>query len=170
VTREIPLTQGLVATVDDSDFEAIGVFKWCAMRTKDGRIYAYRGSRSGSGKWHPMYMHRFIMGLVFGDGILVDHRDGNGLNNVRTNLRLATNTGNARNRRYGRSASGYKGAYLVKRRDKRPWTASIRADGGRRYLGYFETAEEAARAYDAAAKELHGEFARLNFPTAEASS
>jgi hypothetical protein len=160
----IPLSRGLFATVDESDVEAVSAFKWSALKSKSGTTYAVRMESIGTGKRRIVYMHRFLMGFGAGDGRLVDHRDGNGLNNVRSNLRPATNAQNVCNKRHRRSAAfKYKGTRLLERRG-RPWGAAICANGKRINLGYYETAEEAAMAYDRAATELHGEFARLNFP------
>jgi hypothetical protein len=111
-----------------------------------------------------IYMHRLITGA--GPKHQVDHRNGNGLDNRRLNLRIATGTQNRANQgplrmRNGR-ASQYKGVYRDNRRDR--WTASIQIDRQSHYLGRFANEEAAARAYDAAALEAWGQFARLNFP------
>lgn len=95
-------------------------------------------------------------------GFIVDHRDHEGLNNTRTNLRLATRSQNSCNNKKTRGRSSkYKGVS----RDKRGyWRAKIHFKGKHIFLGYFDNEIDAARAYDKAAKELHGEFAVLNFP------
>jgi len=104
-------------------------------------------------------MHRFILSAKAGD--LVDHRDGDGLNNQKVNLRLATTAQNGRNqRRRADNRSGFKG---VKANGSK-WMARIRANNQRIFIGNFSTKEDAARAYDAVARLLFGEFARLNFP------
>lgn len=103
-------------------------------------------------------MHALITGWP-----RVDHRDGNGLNNQRTNLRQATALQNMWNRRKtAAAASRYKGVTWY--RPTKRWTAAIRVGGRVRYLGYFRDEQAAARAYDTAAREVHGEFACLNFP------
>ena len=95
-------------------------------------------------------------------GVQIDHRDGNGLNCSRDNLRLCTNQNNRRNSRKGnRNTSGFKGVSFFKRDQN--WRAYIMLDARQIHLGYFKTSEEAARAYDNAAKELFGEFASPNF-------
>ena len=129
-------------------------------------------------------MHRVIMGLgqiIDGAGEdVVDHRDGNGLNNCRENLRVCSPTENSRNLRGARknSAVPYKGVKLKPRlyklikqgvdisqiEIKNPYTAQINYNKKRIHLGCFATAEDAARAYDTKSKELFGEFAKLNFP------
>lgn len=94
-------------------------------------------------------------------GVIVDHIDGDGLNNCRSNLRVATAAGNARNRRKSQRSPGYKGV-MYDPKGKRHWRAYIRCDGKKRHLGSFATAQEAAMAYNRAAITLFGEFARLN--------
>jgi hypothetical protein len=108
-------------------------------------------------------MHRIILGLKDEDPRLGDHIDGDGLNNIRSNLRVASSSGNAQNRRLSCcSSSGFKGVTWRKR--ERVWYAQIGYKDTRKHLGVFSTAEEAARAYDKAALQLFGEFANLNFP------
>ena len=105
-------------------------------------------------------MHRLILNAKPGE--LVDHWDGNGLNNRRRNLRPATNSQNLHNRRRTRAKSGFCGVWRSGKSSV-PWVASIHVKNKAIYLGRFETPEEAARVYDAAAKEHYGEFASLNF-------
>ena len=162
--REIPLTQGKVALVDDEDYEWLSQWKWCALNRGDGCYYAVRGTYDRTTRAsRQIRMHRQIMGME-GSRPDVDHKDTNGLNNQRSNLREASrsdNIGNARLRRD--NVSGLKGVTWMPTKQK--WRARIGpVQGQRRFLGYFPTAEEAARAYDAAALELFGDFARPNFP------
>jgi hypothetical protein len=99
-------------------------------------------------------------------GCVVDHIDRDGLNNTRGNLRLATTTENARNKkqRESRKTAGvYKGVVRENRALAKPWRAKIQVGPRRLHLGRFATAEEAARAYDAAARQLFGSFAATNF-------
>jgi hypothetical protein len=153
---EIPLTQGRVAIVDDEDAH-LAEFKWCVYNYRRN-WYAVR-RRPGGGAL--IRMHREIVGAP--DGLQVDHVSGDSLDNRRANLRLATQAGNTQNMRMRcDNTSGYRGVCWFAR-DAR-WKAEISAFGVRRHLGYFYGVLDAARAYDAAAKELHGEFARLNFP------
>lgn len=155
--KEIPLTQGMVALVDDGDYEELSKYKWWAEKRGKHHIRYYaRRKTHVDGRRINEFMHCTIMGHVG-----VDHKNGNGLDNRRENLRVATQAQNMANRRSNaNSASSYKGVKLVNRR----WRARIKPDGKPIHLGYFDTAEEAARAYDWAAKRIYGEFALLNFP------
>lgn len=159
--KEIPLTQGYVAIVDDEDYDAVMAFKWFA-HVQRNATYVGRKARRADGLWADIRLHTFLTGWP-----LVDHRDGDGLNNRRANLRPATRAENNRNRRRSLSnnASGFKGVC----RDRGKWRAYIYVDDKQHHLGMFPTAEAAALAYDVAALELHGEFARLNFPEEKAA-
>lgn len=159
----IELTQGLFTMIDDEDFELVSSFSWhfsshgYAIRNHEGR---------------KQRLHRMLLGLVLGDGIQVDHVNGDKLNNTRANLRVCTNAENMHNRgKTKKNTSGFKGVSLMKdRARKNPWRAVIQLNDKNHHLGLFNTKEEAARAYDEAAKELHGEFALLNFETEESAS
>lgn len=161
--KEIPLTQGKVALVDDEDYELINQWKWYAHESGNTH-YAKRNIWIGTSRehrrWQSVAMHRLILNAE--SAMCVDHIDGNGLNNTRANLRLATHQENLCNQRlYKNSPSGYKGVRF--RKDANKWQARIRAEKKELHLGYFDTIEEAARAYDAAARKHFGEFANLNF-------
>ena len=105
-------------------------------------------------------MHREILGLRYGDGKQVDHIDGNGLNNQKSNVRICTRSQNAFNRKLVSSNSGRKGVTWHKTVGM--WEAQIRKDGKNIYLGCFQDKENAATAYDIAAEKMFGEFALLN--------
>lgn len=153
MTIEIPLTQGKVALIDDEDLPLVAGRKWYALKV-DKTFYAASWTRLSEGPKKLLLMHRVILGAS--GGKLIDHRDRNGLNNLRANLRPCTAGQNNVNRPPRGKKSKYKGiTALVSGR----WQASI----SERYLGTFTLEEDAARAYDAAAKSLHGEFAYLNF-------
>ena len=159
MTREIPLTRGYVALVDDDDFALVGAVKWHALVTRSGRVYAKRSVRAPDG-YRDVLMHRVLMGAT--PGVEVDHIEGVGLDNRRANLRLASHQQNLCNRTHPtRSRSGYRG--VAPHRDGR-WRAYVNAHGRQHAVGVFSSAEEAARARDAAAIRLSGEFATRNFP------
>jgi hypothetical protein len=152
---KIPLTQDKFAFVDLSDYERVNKFRWCITRRSD-KEYAHR--RDGK---RFIKMHRFILDAQ--DGEMVDHIDGDGLNNCRSNLRLCTNQQNQFNSRSQiNSKSKYKGVSWHEREGK--WSADIRIDKKLKCLGYFDDETEAAQKYDEIAQETQGEFARLNFP------
>lgn len=154
--KTIPLTQGLVAQVDDSDFESVAKFKWYANRRGRGRtFYAQRSVKQSSGKWKIVGLHNFLMS----NARRVDHKDGNGLNNRRRNLRVATHRQNMQNTRLRcDNRSGFKGVTS----NGSGWKANITVEGVRKYLGTCPTKLEAAALYDSAARACFGVFARPN--------
>ena len=157
--KEIKLTQGKVALVDDDDFEYLNQFKWCAHR-KETTYYAVRSVTISPKKRIMVKMHRVIIDA--GIGIEVDHIDRNGLNNQKVNLRLCTGQQNRINRGAHRNnKSGFKGVSWNKK-DKR-WRACISKDKKHFCVGSFSTPQEAAKAYDKAATKMFGEFAVLNY-------
>lgn len=158
MAREIPLTQGKVAVVDDADYEWLMQWKW------HFRSMGYAGRRASkeAGGRALILMHRLITNAP--SGLDVDHVDGNRLNNQRSNLRLCTRAQNMRNQRKTKRlvSSQFKGVSLYK---PKKWVAYIGLSRHKMHsLGYFHTELEAAHAYDAAARLHFGEFARLNFP------
>lgn len=144
---EIRLTQGKIAIVDDADLPLLDGRPWCAQKT---RHHWYAVSRG-------ITMHRLLAGA---EGLQVDHIDGDGLNNRRSNLRVGTVSQNQANRRTAFGASRFKGVNREKR--GKPWRAAIKVNGRKIHLGAFEDEAEAARAYDQAALEYFGEFACTN--------
>ena len=153
----IPLTQGQFAMVDDWNYEWLMQWKWHAHKSKKNEsFYAIRSKRI-NGKRYRIAMHREIMKTPI--GMQTDHRDHNGLNCLEENLRNCTKGQNAKNRKpWGRSR--YLGVHYIGIRI----VAAIRINKKQIYLGDFKTEEDAARAYDIAAKKYHGEFANLNYP------
>lgn len=159
--KSIILTQNKVALVDDDTFEDLNAFRWYAYTKKtkrnDGCWYAARKIRI-NGKWTCIHMHSQIMN----SRECIDHIDNDGLNNQRDNLRFASSTQNhANNRKRINCSSIYKGVCFLKSRNK--WLAQIMMFQKRKFLGHFDSEEDAAKAYDLAAKKLFGDFAKLNF-------
>lgn len=164
--KEIMLTLGKVALVDDADFEALSRFKWSA--DQFGEIFYARTKMSISGKSRWVRMHRFLLNPP--SWAVVDHRDRNGLNNQRSNLRACTVKENNANRS-ARGVSKYKGVCRtqIRRLNKSGelkvydyWQASIQVDNKSKVLGRFKQEDDAAKAYNEAALEKYGEFANLN--------
>jgi hypothetical protein len=150
--REIKLTQGKIALIDDSDYELVSQYHWYF----DGQ-YA-KACWDKQRKTYYLRMHRLILGLT-DPKIDTDHINHNKLDNRRLNLRTCSRAENLRNRRaHGRSE--YLGVYY---NNKKYITAQIHVNGKTIHLGTFDTEEEAAIAYDNAAKQYHKEFANLNF-------
>lgn len=155
--KTIPLTHGLEAIVDDEDYEELSKFKWYAVG-HTGQEYAAR--YGGHDSPQHIRMHRVLIRAP--DGMQVDHINGNRLDNRKENLRLASQAQNSRNR--GKFAiptySRYKGVSYHKR--DHVWQAEIKVDGKAIYLGSFTTEREAALAYNIAARQYHGNYAKLN--------
>jgi hypothetical protein len=158
--RRIYLGEGEWAMLDAKDYYELNKFKW-VISGNGTKFYAVRMVKKGPGKTKIEYMHRVIMQP--GEGILVDHKNINTFDNRRENLRTATRSENGYNREKRKNTSSqYRGATLDKRCGR--YDGQIVHNGKRIRLGRFDNEIDAARAYDAAAKKYHGEFARLNFP------
>jgi hypothetical protein len=155
--REIQLSQGKIAIVDDDDFEKFGSINWHF----DGRYAARHAPTNTTGR-SKVYLHRLIC-----QAAEVDHKNGDKLDNRKSNLRACSSSQNKANRG-GWGALNFKGVCFlgteVHAYRTRKFQAYITFNKKRRSLGYYLTAEEAARAYDRAARELFGEYALVNFP------
>jgi hypothetical protein len=170
--RRIPLTQGKFAVVDPADFYHLNRHKWRICKGKN-TLYAERSVRLSFGRYTRILMHRQILNAYpnhhprftshepLFTNLVIDHINRNGLDNRRSNLRLATIAQNAWNSRIRPNRSGYKGVWFAK--DKGKFRAAIWHNNKRIYLGYFDSPRQAALAYDTAAKKYHKDFAVLNF-------
>lgn len=148
----VPLTKGYEAVIDAVDAAAVGQHNWCA----EVRAHAVYAVRSISGE-SIIRMHRWLMKTP--TGLVTDHINGDGLNNRRANLRVATHSQNLHNQRTNsHNARGLKGAFY-RPREKR-WQSHIRVAGKTHYLGFFKTPEAAHQAYCEASALFHGAFSR----------
>lgn len=149
--KTIPLTQGHLAIVDDEDYDSLAAVNWCY---SEG--YAVRNSGEGG----HVKMHHLVIGRP-PESFVTDHRNTNGLDNRKDNLRHITQAQNVMNKKAQRNnTSGFKGVYWHKAGQK--WCAEINAAGKRVRLGLFTDKLAAAEAYNAASKRLHGEFGRAS--------
>jgi maltodextrin utilization protein YvdJ len=157
--KKIELSQGYYTLVDDEDFEYINQFKWNVRIVKNTQ-YAKRSDRLSSPK--TIQMHREIMRCP--ENMMVDHINGNGLDNRKENLRICTRSNNLMNSKKPnmKTTSKYKGVNKIKNAKKKKWRAEIRLNRQAIQLGSFETEELAAIAYNEGALKYFGEFARLN--------
>jgi hypothetical protein len=152
--REIPLTKGYSAIVDDEDYNLLNTHRWKANVTAFGQAYAMRAG---------LKMHRVIMNAP--KGMVVDHINGNTLDNRKENLRVCEQKFNARNRcvrKTTQKSSRFKGVHLD---PSGLWVSGIRVNGRKKSLGYFNKEIDAALAYNQAALEHFGEYAQINDPS-----
>jgi len=151
--------KNLFAQVDDSDFEFLNSFMWYGQPQLTGKYYAVRQSLLENGKQRTVRMHMVIMNTPKGKH--TDHKDGDGLNNQRNNLRICTPGQNQMNKIGSKNVtSKYKGVWYCK--NKKGWMVAIRAYNKRMPIGRFKTEENAAIAYNIFAEKYHGEFANYN--------
>lgn len=154
--KEIKLSRGLFAYVDDEDYEWLNKYTWATRVDGVRRRYAITHTPRIGGKQGTVFMHTLILNPP--NGMVTDHIDGNGLNNQRYNLRSVTHSQNMMNRSPKKE---YKG---VHREKKYGYIRSyIRVNGEVYYAGHCTTIEQAAKRYDALAQYYYGEYARLNF-------
>jgi hypothetical protein len=155
MTVHLELAQGIQVLIDDQDVDLVAKYTWHHAKPQRNTTYAIRWLRSPDGRWTTQRMHTLITGWA-----LVDHRNGNGLDNRRSNLRAATSSQNQHNSLSRRGTSIYKGvSWHIGR-----WAAEIMVQRQKVRLGRFRDEVAAALAYDAAAREYVGEYAALNFP------
>ena len=156
--KEIRLNQNKTALVDDEDFELIKTYRWYCFKSRY-TFYAISQWYENGERKHVL-MHRLILNVP--DGFILDHKNKNGLDNQKENLRLCTHNQNKQNSKMRRhNKSGFRGVHYSKR-DKL-FYSRIGIDGKRLWIGCFKTAKAAALAYDKYAIKHHGEFAQLNF-------
>lgn len=154
----IALTKGQNTIVDTDDYEYLMEYNWYATWDSGSKGFYAGRNKKNSTKKNLLLLHRAIMNLSFGDGIEIDHINGNTLDNRRSNLRIATKEQNMRNRKKSSAnRSGYKGVRLTPSR-KRPWLSRCNAPGYKRHIGYFSSKEDAAQAYIFVAYLRFGEF------------
>lgn len=160
----VPLTQGKEAIIDAQDLRLVTGLKWQAQKAhRTDTWYAATYRDRGDGEFRAVYMHRLILGVT-DPKIKVDHKNHDGLNNTRSNIRACTHQENSRNQNPIRNApnktSRFKGVY----RGECAWVARIGINGKSTNIGSFRDEVDAAKAYDAAAVNIYGEFAATNFP------
>jgi len=156
----VTLSNGQVAIVDADDLPLVLPFRWCPMRKGYGRVYAQAHGPRVNGKQSTLLMHTLILGTP--KGMSSDHENHDGLDNRRSNLRVCTCSQNLYNRRPNRThaSTPYKG---VSKTSHGRYQVFISAEKMKHYLGTFGNPEDGARAYDEAARRLHGEYALTNF-------
>jgi len=159
--KNIPLSQGKFALVDDEDFEQLNKHKWFATKNHSGIWYARRNTNRTIGKRKIILMHRKIMNCS--SDMKIDHANHDGLDNRRCNIRICTNSQNRKNSGLQKNnSSGLIGVSWHKRCKK--WMARIQKDKRDIHIGYFNNKVEAGHMVDQFSICLFGEFAVLNFP------
>lgn len=155
--KKIKLTKGLIALVDDNEFEKLNKHKWFSQ--KKGDTFYARRYECKNGKIKRIYMHREILELK-NKKEEVDHINKNGIDNRKENMRICTHQQNQWNTKKRTGISQFKGVHWHKKANK--WQGQIRCNNKWYYLGLYNSETEAAHVYNKKAKELHGEFAQLN--------
>jgi hypothetical protein len=154
--KEIPLTQGSVAIIDDADYELVSQYKWQLSPNKNTGYASHAFSKKG--KYYRLYMHRLITGASADKE--VDHINHNGLDNRRANLRVCSEQENKWNRVHPIGKSGFKGVHWYRPTGR--WRAIIVIDNRFKHLGIFDDPRDGAAAYDRAAVSAFGDFAVTN--------
>lgn len=162
---EMTITGGSVL-IDEADFEFVSQYAWKVLKNKSVSYATTRVFCKCCKRQSTVYMHRLLLGLEPGGKTIVDHKNHNGLDNRRDNLRACASWQNAHYKRMRKGvekySSQYRGVRWVER--YRLWEASIKVQGCQRWLGRYDEEKDAALAYDTAARDLVGPFAKLNFP------
>lgn len=160
--KKIPLTQGYFAIVDNKDYPTLTRNKWLAYTSPTAKTFYAGRCKIVKGKREFIPMHREILGLVYKDGVIVDHKDGDGLNNQRYNLRKVTKGLNGHNcKLYSSNSTGYKGVQQI---SAKKWKTVMRVKKKITWVGAFSNIIDAAKAYDKMAILIYGKSAKLNFP------
>jgi hypothetical protein len=142
--KEINLTDGQIVLVDDWNYDWLMQYRWCPhITSRNNKKYIYARISGSSGGAGGTLMHRIIMGLQEGDGLVVDHIDDNGLNDQESNMRITTKSLNTR-RTPVRSATGVKGVMYISRLKSKPYRVECVLRGSNHFLGYYASLEEAA--------------------------
>ena len=151
----IKLTKNYITLIDNEDFEKVINLKWYAHKSTKNKIYAaHKNSKM-------IYLHRYIMNITE-KKVIIDHINGNTLDNRKQNLRVCSQNQNTKNRVKVLHKNKYKGVFKINKNLKKPYMAQIMVNQKSLYLGYFKTNKEAAAAYNKAAIQYFGEFVNLN--------
>jgi hypothetical protein len=156
--KRIPLTQGKYAIVDDEDYEQLCKIKWC-YHVGNNPLYGYAVTNIGKRpNRKQIRLHRFLLKPTASQ--MIDHKNGNTLDNRRSNIRICTRLQNSMNQKpRNGSKSSYKGVSFVKKSKRNPWLARIKINGNTKILGVFNNIEAAAEAFQKAEIKYRGEFA-----------
>lgn len=159
--KQLLTTSGDKVMVSDKDFKKVSSYRWSTLKSKNhSLLYARRTFCNGVSRKH-VFLHRFILGIT-DPKVKVDHRDRNGLNCTRKNLRTCTHSQNLYNSKLRvNNTSGFKGVSWNKWH--KAWMVKIRSQNNYVFLGYFGSRVTGAKVYDRAARKLFGRFARTNF-------
>lgn len=159
--RKIPLSNGKYAIVDAEDFDIVSKYKWSETKPGHRRTTYARTNIKEGGKYRTERLHRLVLGLRPNDGKIIDHINGNGLDNRKSNLRISTSSANAVNVKVRRdNASGYKGVHF--RKDRGTWQVEIRKNYKTVFQKSTKCVHLAGLIYNDNAKRIHGKYAWLN--------
>ena len=158
---KLNIGDGFFSEIDSSDFELVSKYSWRVLKSYKKSKFFYVATTSYElGKRRHIVMHRLLMGVLNKPGKQVDHINGNGLDNRRSNLRICSQSQNMMNRKKHTSSSKFKGVSWNKERKR--WSSQIKLRGKQTHLGYFNCEKEAAEVYDNSANRMFGEYALTN--------